>query len=187
MEIQNLIDSFEMHLRNFLIKKTIDNVKGPIENYFPQNLLKDLRKKAIKEMKQSKIDSQKINEFKISDLLNEDDLSWIFEQMSNKHYISFINHNISFLGNYLGALFYTQEVRTGMDGAYLIVHFDQYLDHTFTIEIASESTSLYKGTILTEGALTYEGYPLYSILGIGVAVGVVSVVSLSIKRRIKRR
>jgi hypothetical protein len=86
-----------------------------------------------------------------------------------------------------GKVFYSQEVRTGMDGAFLIIHFDQYLDHSFTIEIASESTSLYKGTLLTEGDLTYQGYPLYNILGIGTAIGAAVAIFTIMRRRISRR
>lgn len=84
-----------------------------------------------------------------------------------------------------GEVFYQENVITGLSGVMLIIHFDQYLDHAFSIQIVSESTSLYEGAILTAGNLSYDGYPLYAVIGIGVAVGVVSVVLSLIKRRLR--
>jgi len=85
-----------------------------------------------------------------------------------------------------GKVFYTHDLITGQDGAHLLIHFDQYLDHSFTITITSQATPLYSGAMLSEGGLAYEGYPLYTILGIGVAVGCVSVILCYIKKRLRR-
>ena len=84
-----------------------------------------------------------------------------------------------------GEVFYQENVITGMGGVMLITHFDPYLDHAFTVQIISESTSLYEGAILTAGNLSYDGYPLYTVIGILVAVGVVSVVLSLIRRRLR--
>ncbi len=85
-----------------------------------------------------------------------------------------------------GDIFYSQEVVTGLDGVDLVVHFDRYLDHSFTLSIASQATPLYNGSIASEGTLTYEGYPLYDIIGIGVALGVISIAMVTLKRRLRR-
>jgi len=84
-----------------------------------------------------------------------------------------------------GQVFYDQVVPTGMDGAALILHFDQYLDHAFTIQIASEATPLYRGALLTAGDLAYHGYPLYWVVGlVGILAGI-SVTFHLIKRRLE--
>jgi hypothetical protein len=83
-----------------------------------------------------------------------------------------------------GKVFYDQCVATGMDGVALIIHFDQYLDHSFTIQIASEATPLYKGALLTAGDLSYNGYPMYWILALGFLAGFVGCSFLVIQRRI---
>jgi len=83
-----------------------------------------------------------------------------------------------------GKVFYDQRVTTGMAGVDLIIHFDQYLDHAFTVQITSESTPIYKGTLLTaSNDLSYSGYPLYWIIALGIMVGVVSVLLCFLKRR----
>jgi hypothetical protein len=83
-----------------------------------------------------------------------------------------------------GRMFYDQGVATGMDGVALIIHFDQFLDHSFTIQIASEATPLYKGALLTAGAFSYEGFPAYWIIEMGGLMGFVGLSFLVIHRRI---
>ncbi|MFX1293375.1 MAG: hypothetical protein ACFFD2_00755 [Promethearchaeota archaeon] len=84
-----------------------------------------------------------------------------------------------------GETFYYQEIVTGMDGVYILVHFDQFIDHSFTVIITSESTPIYYGAFLSAGELFYEGYPLHTIIGLGIVVGCVSIVLFIIKRRIR--
>jgi len=86
-----------------------------------------------------------------------------------------------------GKVFYTQEVTTGLNGVYLMVHFDQYRDHSFTLTITSESTPLYEGSIASADGLFYEGYPLYSIIGVGVAIGTISIILSLIRKRLRNQ
>jgi len=86
-----------------------------------------------------------------------------------------------------GEKFYDQQVTTGLDGVALIIHFDQYLDHSFMIQIMSDSTPLYNGAMLTAGDLAYQGFPLYWLLQVGFCVGCVTVSLLVIRRQIRIR
>jgi hypothetical protein len=82
-------------------------------------------------------------------------------------------------------VFYDQQVTTGMDGVALLIHFDRYMDHSFTIQITSEATPLYKGALLTSGDFTYHGYPLYWVLELVGVLGGVSATLVLIKRRLE--
>jgi len=84
-----------------------------------------------------------------------------------------------------GQVFYEQTVTTGMDGVALLVHFDQYLDHSFTIQVTSEATPFYKGALLTAGTLSYHGYPLYWVITLGLIGGIVGGALLCIRWRFK--
>ncbi len=86
-----------------------------------------------------------------------------------------------------GEVFYQEAVITGLDGVQLLVHFDQYVDHSFTIEITSETNAVYKGAVVSKSGLSYSGYPLYTVIEVGIAVGVVAVVLCIIKRRFRTR
>ncbi|MHA1266178.1 MAG: hypothetical protein ACTSRS_13175 [Candidatus Helarchaeota archaeon] len=85
-----------------------------------------------------------------------------------------------------GAIAHFERITTGIDGIMLIYHFDQYLDHLFSIQIASESTELYKSALLSESGLSYEGYPLYTILEFGIALGITSLLLNFIRQKIRR-
>jgi len=87
-----------------------------------------------------------------------------------------------------GEVFYDRSLMTGVGGVMLLIHFDPYLDHTFTIKITSAATPLYDGdTLFTESELAFEGYPLYSVLLIAVSAGVVGVTLNVLRRRLRTR
>ncbi|MFX0066625.1 MAG: hypothetical protein ACFFC7_31180 [Candidatus Hermodarchaeota archaeon] len=111
MAVQKVLKSFEIHLREFLIKKILTNMNSPIEDYFPRGMFKKAKSAAIWEMKKSKTYKSDIDRFRHSNFRNKADLLWIFEQLGYSDYIKIISHNFHFLVKYFGNRDYKNELK----------------------------------------------------------------------------
>lgn len=85
-----------------------------------------------------------------------------------------------------GEVFHQESMYTGVGGVILLIHFDQYLDHAFSIHITSAATPLYEGaSLITQNEMPFKGFPLYTILLTSIVAGVISFSLFVIRRKIK--